>query len=95
VPSLPLSDLDRRFFVARVSGVPTPTRSMNNTKIAIRIGSNPNNHLWNNNRTWWLDYTEHLPDYTKGRVRLSLRTHSVKAARTIRDVLLTWDTPQK
>ena len=64
---------------------------MNNTKIAIRIGSNPNHHLWNNNGTWWLHYTEHLPDYTKRRVRLSLRTHSVSAARAIRDVILSWD----
>ena len=68
---------------------------MKNSKIAIRIGSNPNHHLWNNNGTWWLHYTEHLADYTKRRVRLSLRTHNVKAARAIRDVLLTWDAPQQ
>ena len=68
---------------------------MKNSKIAIRIGSNPNHHIWNNNGTWWLHYTEHLPDYTKRRVRLSLRTHNVKAARAIRDVLLTWDAPQQ
>ena len=37
---------------------------MKSSKIAIRIGSNPNHHLWNNNGTWWLHYTEHLPDYT-------------------------------
>ena len=66
---------------------------MNHTKIAIRIGSNPNHHLWNNNGTWWLHYTEHLPDYTKRRDRLSLHTHNVRAARAIRDVLLTWDAP--
>jgi len=67
---------------------------MKNSKIAIRIGSNPNHHLWNNNGTWWLHYTEHLPDYTKRRVRLSLHTHNVSAARAIRDVLLAWDTQQ-
>jgi hypothetical protein len=67
---------------------------MKSSKIAIRIGSNPNHHLWNNNGTWWLHYTEHLPDYTKRRVRLSLHTHSIRAARAIRDVLLAWDTPQ-
>jgi hypothetical protein len=66
---------------------------MNNTKIAIRIGSNPNHHLWNNNGTWWLHYTEHLPDYTKHRVRRSLHTHNVRAARAIRDVLLHGDSP--
>jgi len=65
------------------------------SKIALRIGSNPNHHLWNNNGTWWLHYTEHLPDYTKRRVRLSLRTHNVNAARAIRDVLLTSDAPQQ
>ena len=68
---------------------------MKNSKIAIRIGSNPNHHLWNNNGTWWLHYTEHLADYTKRRVRLNLHTHNVKAARAIRDVLLTWDSPQQ
>ena len=64
---------------------------MKNSKIAIRIGSNPNHHLWNNNGTWWLHYTEHLPDYTKRRVRLILHTHSVSAARAIRDVILLSD----
>ena len=68
---------------------------MKTSKIAIRIGSNPNHHLWNNNGTWWLHYTEHLADYTKRRVRLNLHTHNLKAARAIRDVLLTWDAPQQ
>jgi hypothetical protein len=67
---------------------------MKSSKIAIRIGSNPNHHLWNNNGTWWLHYTEHLADYTKRRVRLSLRTHSVNAARAIRDVLLSSDSTE-
>ena len=58
---------------------------MKTSKIAIRIGSNPNHHLWNNNGTWWLHYTGHLQDYTKRRVRLSLHRRSVKAARSIRD----------
>ena len=68
---------------------------MKTSKIAIRIGSNPKHHLWNNNGTWWLHYTEHLADYTKRRVRLNLHTHNLKAARAIRDVLLTWDAPQQ
>lgn len=67
---------------------------MNHTKIAIRIGSNPNHHLWNNNGTWWLHYTEHLPNYTKRRVRVSLHTHNVRAARAIRDVLLSSDSTE-
>ncbi len=67
---------------------------MKTSKLAIRVGTNPNHHLWNNNGTWWLHYTEHLPDYTKRRVRISLHTNNIRAARAIRDVLLTWDDPQ-
>ena len=67
---------------------------MKTSKLAIRISENPNHHLWNNNGTWWLHYTEHLADYTKRRVRLSLRTHSVNAARAIRDVLLSSDSTE-
>ena len=64
---------------------------MKTTKLAIRIGENANHHLWNNNGTWWLHYTEHLPDCTNRRVRISLHTHNVRAARAIRDVLLSSD----
>ena len=67
---------------------------MKTSKLAIRISENPNHHLWNKNGTWWLHYTEHLVDYTKRRVRLSLRTHSVNAARAIRDVLLSSDSTE-
>ncbi len=67
---------------------------MKTSKQAIRISENPNHHLWNNNGTWWLHYTEHLADYTKRRVRLSLRTHNVRAARAIRDVLLSSDSTE-
>ncbi len=67
---------------------------MKTSKIAIRIGSNPNHHLWNNNGTWWLHYTEHLPNYTKRRVRLNLHTHNGRAARAIRDVLLSSDSTE-
>ena len=51
--------------------------------------ANPNHHLWNNHGTWWLHYTLHLPDYTKRRIRKSLSTRSLEAARTKRDTLLT------
>jgi len=43
--------------------------------------ANPNHHLWNNHGTWWLHYTLHLPDYTKRRIRKSLSTRSLEAAR--------------
>jgi len=48
----------------------------------------PNHHLWNNNGTWWVHYTVHLPDYTKQRVRQSLETKSVEQARLRRDQLI-------
>lgn len=60
---------------------------MNSAQIETRIGSNLNHHLWNNHRTWWVHYTEHLCDYTKRRVRRSLHTQNLNASRAMRDVL--------
>jgi len=80
----PLPDGNRRFLLPGFL-VCQPSRTMSTSQIAIRIGGNPNHHLWNNNGTWWIHYTEHLPDYTKRRVRRSLGTQSVIAARSIRD----------
>ena len=51
--------------------------------------ANPNHHPWNNHGTWWLHYTLHLPDYTKRRIRKSLSTRSLEAARAKRDTFLT------
>lgn len=60
-----------------------------NRKPAIRIRpKNPDHHLWNNNGTWWCHYTEHLPDYTKRRVRHSLLTKDRIIARFLRDSVL-------
>jgi hypothetical protein len=54
--------------------------------LAIRIDPrNPDHHLYNNNGNWWLHYTVHLTDYTKRRVRLSLRTRDLPTARRRRD----------
>jgi len=47
----------------------------------------PNHHLWNNNGTWWLHCTLHLPDHTARRVRVSLSTRCVREARRKRDGL--------
>jgi len=59
------------------------------TKPAIRVrGQNPDHHLWNNNGTFWCHYTEHLPDYTKRRVRRSLSTADRAIARFLRDSVL-------
>ncbi len=58
-------------------------------KFSLRTNSeNPNHHLWNNNGVWWCHYTVHLPDFTKRRVRQSLRTRDSDRARRLRDELL-------
>lgn len=56
---------------------------------SLRIDEhNPLHHLWNNNGTWWVHYTEHLPDFTKRRVRRSLGTRDREEALRRRDALL-------
>jgi hypothetical protein len=64
------------------------TATLEQSTLAIRKTDNQNHHLWNNNGTWWCHYTEHLPDYTKRRVRKSLHTDSIGIARVLRDSLL-------
>ena len=60
--------------------------AVSNAIPALRIAeTNPDHHLWNNNGTWWVHYTLHLPDYTKQRVRRSLGTHHARVARRRRD----------
>ena len=62
---------------------------MNQPTLAIRLnGENRDHHLWNNNGTWWCHFTVHLPDFTKERRRLSLKTADVGLARFLRDSLL-------
>jgi hypothetical protein len=59
---------------------------MNSSQIALRINAaKPDHHLWNNNGTWWCHYTEHRPDFTKYRIRMSLQTQCLEAARAKRD----------
>jgi hypothetical protein len=58
-------------------------------KLSIRVSEdNRLNHLWTNNGTWWLHYTEHLADFTKRRVRRSLRTRELELAIRRRDEAL-------
>ncbi len=58
-------------------------------RVSLRINeANPDHHLWNNNGTWWCHFTEHLPDYTKRRVRVSLGTSDIELARRRRDDIL-------
>ena len=57
--------------------------------LALRTNPrNRNHHLYNNNGTWWIHFHVHHPDYTKSRVRESLGTHCLAAARELRDVAL-------
>lgn len=60
-----------------------------NAQLRIRvIPGNPSHHLWLNNGTWFLHYTVHNTDFTKSRIRTSLRTKSIRCARRLRDRLL-------
>ncbi len=66
------------------------TTRMNTHIKAVARGraGNANHHLWNNNGTWWCHLTLHLPDYTKQRLRLSLKTGDLPLARHLRDSTL-------
>ena len=57
-------------------------------RVKTNIHPNPNHHIWNNNGTWWAHYTVHNDDYTKQRVRVSLKTDDVEIARALRDFLM-------
>ena len=48
----------------------------------------PDHHLWRNGRIWWVAFTFHTSDGRKHRVRRTLATSDVCAARERRDVLL-------
>ena len=53
-----------------------------------KIAKNPNHNLWNNNGTWWIHYTLHLPNYTSKRIRNNLGTDDIITARMKRDMIL-------
>jgi hypothetical protein len=60
-----------------------------NANLSIRHSlQNPDHHIWNNNGTYWVHATVHFPDYTKQRIRRSLKTRSIEVARQLRDALL-------
>ncbi len=50
---------------------------------------NPDHHLWNNHGTWFIHYTVHPTPFTKERVRRSLGTKDLHAARARRDRIFT------
>ena len=56
--------------------------------LSIRMDdNNPNHHLWLNNGTWFAAYTVLTSPMTAERIRTSLRTKDVLAARQRRDQL--------
>ncbi|MCH6255928.1 hypothetical protein MLD52_05170 [Puniceicoccaceae bacterium K14] len=58
-------------------------------ELSIRVNeSNPNHHLWNNNGVWWLHFTVYPTPVTTQRIRKSLKTKSLEAARIRRDHFL-------
>lgn len=65
----------------------TLSESFPRASVRVRT-ANPNHHLWNNNGTWYLHYTVHPTPLTKSRVRQSLGTKSLEAARSKRDEIL-------
>lgn len=51
--------------------------------------SNPNHNLWNNNGTWWINFTVLSRKHPRAeRVRFSLRTRDLDLARLRRDEIL-------
>jgi hypothetical protein len=57
-------------------------------KLAVRHdGTNHLHHLWNNNGTWWCQFTVHGADHTTQRARVSLKTRDLAEACRRRDRL--------
>ncbi len=58
-------------------------------ELSVRMPEgNPDHHLWNNNGTWFVHCTVHLPGFRKTRLRRSLGTRSIRQARCRRDLVL-------
>jgi hypothetical protein len=57
-------------------------------KQGLRCARNADHHLWRNHGTLWFHTTVHFPDFTKGRLRLSLDTKDIAQARRVRDSLV-------
>jgi hypothetical protein len=59
------------------------------TTPALRLNRrNPNHHLYDNHGTWWIHLQVHGSDFTKSRLRASLRTGCLGQARALRDAIL-------
>jgi hypothetical protein len=60
-----------------------------NSRASVRIREdNPDHHLYDNNGTWWVHYTEYPDAATARRVRRSLGTRDLGQARERRDAFL-------
>lgn len=63
------------------------TRSLAIRSLAIRVDPhNPDHHLWQNHGAWWIHYVVHEGP-RKRRIRASLGTRDLAAARAARDAL--------
>ena len=60
------------------------------TQIALDapLGADPNHHLWRNGRFWWIAYTAIIDGWRPERIRHSLKTDDLSAARVRRDEIL-------
>ncbi len=61
------------------------------TKLRVKlriIRGNENHHIWNNNGTWWLNFTLRAQNGTARRIRKSLKTADVEKAKASRDRVL-------
>lgn len=62
---------------------------LKNKHASVRIWAhNPDHHLYNNNGVWWLHYTSYPTATTAKRIRRSLKTRNIEAARELRDAFL-------
>ncbi len=82
---------ERAFRFSRVPVSPRiPERHLMNT-ICLSTRQhcpNPLHHLWNNHGVWWFHGTFHLPDGTRERKRVNLKTRCEHEARRKRDQLI-------
>jgi hypothetical protein len=62
--------------------------SATHLQLITRRTLNPNHHLWNNNGTWWCNFTLKNAEGIKIRHRFSLETNDLDAARRKRDRIL-------
>ena len=67
--------------------MPTPQTAM--LRLAIRVSRDKtNHHIWNNNGTWWIDFTMRSENGSTKRHRISLKTTDLEKARSKRDRIL-------